>query len=85
MDAEVKKLLITYDDESMRSRKKRSRGSYSTYSMYHIASNQILSQAIPEKQYQIHKGYCTGDVFGPVKAIQASELWHGSRTLKEFT
>lgn len=80
MDAEVKQLLITYEDDSMRSRKKRSRGSYSTYSTYYLASNQSLPQTIPEKQYQNHKGYCTSDVFGPVKALPASELWHGSRT-----
>ena len=85
MDAEIKQLLVTYDDDSMRSRKKRSRGSYSTYSTYYLASHHCLTQAIPEKQYQHHKGYCTSDVFGPVKAMQASELWHASRTLNSIS
>ena len=80
MDSEIKDLLVTFDDESVRNRKKRVRGAYSTYSTYILASGQHLTNAVPERQYPHHKGYCAADVFGPVKAIKASDLWHATRT-----
>ena len=80
MDSEVKNLLVTFDDDSIRDRQKRVKGAYSTYSTFLLASSQALSQAIPERQFQFHKGYCMSDCFGPVRATPVSELWHATRT-----
>ena len=79
MDSELKDSVITYNDESLRTRKKRVKGSYSGHSVLVTASVNSLSQCVPEKTFEFHSGSCWSDVVPNVKALPASELWHTTR------
>eukprot|EP00435_Cladocopium_sp_Y103_P050067 s89_g15.t1 len=73
-DADLKDSIILFTDESLRSRKKRVKGSYSGHSHLVTASSANLSQAVPEKTYDYHAGSCWSDVVTNVEALSGSEL-----------
>lgn len=81
LDSDVKDVLVVYDDESIRSRKQRVRGSYSSHTCMVIASSTALTQCLPEKAYQHNDGYCTSNVINRVKALSPTNLWMTSRTV----
>ena len=84
-DSELKESIITYNDEALRTRKKRVKGSYCGHSVLVTASVNSLSQSVPERTYDFHAGSCWSDVLANVKALPASELWHTPRTSSAFS
>lgn len=79
LDSEVKDMLIVFDDESIRNRKQRVRGSYVSHTCMVLASSAPLTQCIPEKAFEQHTGHCTSNVFQGVKALAPTDMWHTSR------
>ena len=79
LDCEGKELLIVFTDKSIRSRKMRHRGSYTTKSTMGLFSAVPLPTLIPEKAYPDFPGHNTADVFFGVAALQPEELLCGSR------
>ena len=79
-DTELKETVICFDDDSIRSRKKRVKGSYSSVSTLLIASSDVLSQSIPDRSYEHHPGSCLSNMIGLVQALPVEELWHVTRT-----
>ncbi len=79
-DTEVKETIIGFKDESIRMRKKRVKGGYSSHTTMLIASSDSLSQAVPDKNYEHHPGSCSSDMFGLVHAVAVEDLWHATRT-----
>ena len=78
-DSELKDLLLAFSDDSIRSRKKKVKGSYSTRSPMVVASHVPLTQLVPERAYQHHSGFNTSDTLGFIRALQPSDMWHSSR------
>ena len=81
LDAEQKELMIVFTDKSIRSRKKKIRGSYTTRSVANLFSAVPFSNLLPEKAYSEFGGHNTGDVFFGVSALQPEELLCLSRTI----
>ena len=82
LDCEEREIIVAFQDESMRTRKKLNRGSYSLQSSFLMYSESTLvPNQIPEKQYPHHGGWNTSDLVGLVKASQPSDLWHTTRRL----
>ena len=83
IDAEQKDITIIYSDTSIRSRKQRCRGAYTSKSTASVFSCQALSSMVPEKSYPDFNGHNTGDIFATVSALQVEDLWHLTRTESE--
>lgn len=82
IDCEEKELLLTFDDASMRNRKKRVRGgsSYSCRSALHFFSPApLVPSMVPEKAFQHYSGFNSSDVLGFIHALQPSDMWHADR------
>ena len=79
LDSEVKEVLVVFDDESVRNRKQRVRGSYSSHTSLLIATSTALTQCVPEKAYEFHQGHTTSNVINRVAAMAPAELWHVGR------
>ena len=80
IDAEEKEICIGFNDESMRARKKLSRGNYSVKaSMLVYSNNTLIPGTIPEKQYPHHGGWNSSDLMALVKAIPPADLWYAAR------
>ena len=73
--------MIVFTDKSIRSRKKKIRGSYTTRSVANLFSAVPFSNLLPEKAYSEFGGHNTGDVFFGVSALQPEELLCLSRTI----
>ena len=80
IDAEQKDLTIVYTDKSIRNRKKKNRGAYSSKSMASLFSAVPLTTLLPEMAYPEFSGHNTADVFFGVEALQPEELLTLSRT-----
>ncbi|CAK9022581.1 Uncharacterized protein (Fragment) [Durusdinium trenchii] len=81
LEAEEKELLIAYDDDSIRQRKKLTRGSYSLRSsLLFFSESPLIPDLMPEKQYETYNAWNTADLVGFVKALPPSALWHTNRT-----
>lgn len=80
LDSEVKEVLVVFDDESIRNRKQRVRGSYCGSTSMLLASSAALPQCLPEKSFDHCQGHNTSNVISCVKAMEPSELWHTNRT-----
>ena len=80
VDSELKDIVVVFDDASIRHRKQRVKGSYTSTTNMTLASSSALTQCLPEKPYDFHPGHCTSNVFHTVKALAPTELWHTSRT-----
>ena len=79
-DAEEKEVIVAFDDESMRLRKKLSRGCYSLRStLLFYSKSPLIPDVVPEKQYDSYGSWNTSDMVGFVKALGPSSLWHASR------
>ena len=83
IDAEMKEVLLVFSDASIRSRKQRVRGAYSSRSTACLFSGAPLSSMVPEKPYSDFSGYNFGDVFSTISALQTEDLWHLNRTAAE--
>ena len=81
LDCEERDILIAFQDEAVRARKKLSRGSYSLRSTLLAYSDSPLMKTVAEKQYPHHGGWISADVLCLVKALPPSEMWHMPRTL----
>ena len=79
VNSELKDTIITYTDDSLRSRKRRVKGSYPGCSHMLFASSSCISLSVPEKSYQHHTGNCWSNVFSQVSALGPSDLWHTTR------
>lgn len=84
LDSEVKEVLVIFDDDSIRNRKQRVRGSYTSATSLLIASSVALSQCLPEKPYEFHQGHTTSNVINRVAAMAPSDLWHVGRLVLKF-
>lgn len=84
LDAEHKELMIVFTDKSVRSRKKKVRGSYSSRSVANLFSAVPFSNLLPEKAYSEFGGHNTADVFIGAPALQPEELLCLSRTSDVF-
>ena len=82
LDSEVKDVLVVFDDGSIRNRKQRVRGSYTSHSCMAVASSTCLTQCLPEKPFEHHTGHCTSNVVQGVKALSPTDLWHTNRDEK---
>ena len=82
MDSEVKEVLVVFDDASIRNRKQRVRGGYTSHTCMTVASSNCLTQCLPEKQFEHHTGHCTSNVVHGVKALSPTDLWHTNRSEK---
>lgn len=80
LEADLKELMIVFTDKSIRSRKKKVRGSYTTRSQACLISAVPFSNLLPEKAYPDFGGHNTADVFFGVTALQPEELLCLSRT-----
>ena len=83
LDSEVKEILVIYEDESIRNRKQRVKGSYVSSTCVTVATSTIFTQCVPEKAYEHHPGHCFSNVMCNVKALTTTEAWHLSRQEKE--
>ena len=83
VDSELREVLVIFEDESIRNRKQRVRGSYNSSTCVTVATSTIFTQCLPEKAYEHHPGHCFSNVLCNVKALRASEAWHLSRNEKE--
>lgn len=81
-DSDLKEVLVVFDDASIRGRKQRVKGSYSSHASLTFASSVSLTQMLPEKAYSHHPGHSTSNVFHGVRALAPSDLWHCSRSEK---
>ena len=54
LDAELKEVLVIYDDDSIRNRKQRIRGGYSCNTNMAIATSAAFTQCVPEKGFDHH-------------------------------
>eukprot|EP00435_Cladocopium_sp_Y103_P040722 s2841_g11.t1 len=79
LDSEFKEVLVVFDDTSIRNRKQRVRGGYSSHTCMAVASSTCLTQCLPEKQFT---GHSTSNVVQGVKALSPTDLWHTSRSEK---
>ncbi len=82
IDAFEKSLLVVYKEESVRTRKRRVRGSeaYSCASPLHMYSPAtLIPDMLAEAQRQEYEGFNTGDVIGRVRALQPNDLWLTTR------
>ena len=84
LEAELKELMIVFTDKSIRSRKKKVRGSYTTRSQACLISAVPFANLLPEKAYPEFGGHNTADVFFGVTALQPEELLCLSRTHQIF-
>ena len=82
LDSEVKEVLVVFDDASIRNRKQRVRGGYTSHTCMAVASSNCLTQCLPEKQFEHHTGHCTSNVVHGVKALSPTDLWHTNRSEK---
>ena len=80
IEAEMKELLLVFSDASIRSRKERVRGAYSSRSSGCLFSGAPVSTMLPEKPFTDFSGHIFGDVFGTISALQPEDLWHLTRT-----
>ena len=81
-DAEEKEVIVAFDDESMRLRKKLSRGCYSLRStLLFYSKSPLIPDVVPEKQYDSYTvpGNTSDMTVGFIKALGPSSLWHASR------
>ena len=83
MDSDLKEILVIFEDESIRNRKQRIRGSYSSSTCITVATSTNFTQCLPEKAYDHHPGHCFSNVLCNVKALTPTEAWHLSRQEKE--
>ncbi len=82
IDCEEKLVTLVHNEESVRMRKQRVRGSeaYSQQgTMAFYSSKQLIPDMIPEVKRNHYPGYNTGDVVGWVTALPPSALWRTSR------
>ena len=79
IDAEVKDVTLIFSDSSIRSRKQRNRGCYSSKSTASLFSAASLTTMVPEKAYPDLTGHNTGDVCAGIPALQPEDLWHLTR------
>ena len=86
VDCCEKLVSVVFNEETMRARKKRIRGSdaYTCQTSLGIYSGRTLvPDVVPEKRRPHYQGYNTGDVVGFVDALAMTEQWETSRALKE--
>ena len=79
VDSELKDTTVCFNDESLRARKRRVKGSYSGVSHLLFASSSCISQSVPERTFQNHSANSWPNVVPGVMALPPSELWHTSR------
>lgn len=84
IEAEMKDVLLVFSDTSIRDRKQRVRGAYTSRSTACLFSGAPVSTMVPEKPYTDFSGHNFGDVFGTISALQAEDLWHLTRTPAEL-
>ena len=80
LDSEVREVLIVFDDESIRQRKQRVKGSYTSHTTLLVASAAPLAQSVPERAYEHHPGHTTSNIVHGVKALAPADMWFASRT-----
>ena len=80
IEAEMKELLLVFSDSSIRARKQRCKGAYTSRSTACLFSGTSLTAMVPEKPYTDLSGYNFGDVCGTISALQPEDLWHLTRT-----
>ena len=86
VDCQEKTQMVSFNEETMRARKKRIRGSaaYSCHStLMFYTGRSLVPDLVPEKKRTVYQGYNTGDVIGFVEAVQPSGQWLATRPLKE--
>lgn len=84
IDCALKTCNIVYNEDSVRQRKKRIKGSdpYSQQStVLFLSQKPLIPDTIPEKRRKEYAGYNTGDVIGWVEVLPTSQLWECSRTV----
>ena len=82
-DCESKEILLTYQDESIRGRKRRVKGTYTCRSNLTLYSrNLLIPNTVPERTYK-SGGYNSADVISGIVALSPSDMWHTSRKEKE--
>lgn len=79
IDAECKELHLIHSDSSIRARKQRCRGNYTSRSTASLFTSACLVTMLPEKEYADLSGHNTGDVCSGIPALQPEDLWHLSR------
>lgn len=82
-DSEMREVLVVFEDESVRNRKQRVRGSYASHTAVSVFTPGLFTQCLPEKPYSFHPGHVFSNVVTNVKALSASDLWHLGRAEKE--
>ena len=80
LDSEVREVLIVFDDESIRQRKQRVKGSYTSHTTLLVASAAPLAQSVPERAYEHHPGHTTSNIVHGVKALAPADMRFASRT-----
>ena len=83
---EQKNITVVFQEESVRSRKKRIKGSeaYRCDSYLHLFSGLTLIPGLaPEKRRLHYDGFNTGNVMGWVTCLQPNSLWEATRKDKE--
>jgi hypothetical protein len=85
-DCEEKCINVIFSEETVRSRKKRIRGSeaYTTLtSIQAFSAAQLVPGVVPEKKRMHYPGWNNGNVVGWVDALPATALWESTREVKE--
>ena len=86
IDCEQKDIMVVFQEESVRSRKKRIKGSeaYRCDSYLHLFSGlTLIPGLVPEKRRLHYDGFNTGNVMGWVTCLQPNSLWEATRKDKE--
>ena len=83
-DCESKEILLAYQDESIRGRKRRVKGTYTCRSTLTLYSRNLLIQTLCQKEPTIsQEGNNSADVISGIVALSPSDMWHTSRKEKE--
>ena len=85
-DCDEKCINVIFSEETVRSRKKRVRGSeaYTTLtSIQAFSAAQLVPGVVPEKKRMHYPGWNNGNVVGWVDALPATALWESTREVKE--
>ena len=82
IDCHQKNYSLIFNEESIRQRKKRIRGSdpYSQQTTLAVFSGKpLVPDMVPDKRRIYYAGYTSGDVIGWLELLPAQDLWETSR------
>ena len=85
IDCCEKVLSVTWEEESIRERKRRIKGGSSYHSVSQInfySHSDLISDCLPEKKRHHYKGYNVADAVGFVEAVPSTKLLRRSRKVK---